>query len=99
MNAKENSDESIVPATSANNGGAEPSAESSEGRDSAKRNDVQADLLRTPGRVKRKSSGLHGGKNKGVRNQILTFWKIWKIKRGHSIFLAIWACRVEEGRI
>jgi len=60
MNAQENSDESIVPAKSANCGGAEPATEPIEGRDSAKRNDVQADLLRTQGRVERKSSGLHG---------------------------------------
>jgi len=47
MNANRNSDESIVPATSANNDAAEASAESIEERDSAKRNDVQADLPRT----------------------------------------------------
>ena len=62
MNAQENSDESIVPAKSVNNGGAEPSAEPIEERDSAKRNDVQADLLRTQNRDNRKSSGLHGAR-------------------------------------
>jgi len=60
MNAQENSDESIVPAKSVNNGGAEPSAEPIEERDSAKRNDVPADLLRTQNRDNCKSSGLHG---------------------------------------
>ena len=60
MNAQENSDESIVPAKSANNDGTEPALESIEERDSAKRNDVQADLLRTQNRDNRKSSGLHG---------------------------------------
>jgi len=54
------SDRLIVPAKLANCGGTEPATEPNEGRDSATRNDVQADLLRTPGRVERKSSGLHG---------------------------------------
>ncbi len=73
MNAKENSDESIVPATSANNDGAEPSAESIEERDSAKRNYLQADLLRTPGRAKRKSSGLHGVREAARKDSTLKF--------------------------
>jgi RNA-directed DNA polymerase len=73
MNAKENSDESVVPATTANNGGAEPSAESIEERDLAKRNDVQADLLRTPGRVKRKSSGLQGVREAARKDSTLKF--------------------------
>ncbi len=60
MNADRRSDESVVPATSANNDAAEASAESTEERDSAKRNAEQAALLRTPGRTKRKSRGLHG---------------------------------------
>ncbi len=42
MNADRNSDESVVPATSANNDAAEASAESIEERDSAKRNAEQA---------------------------------------------------------
>ncbi len=57
MNAQENSDESIVPAKSANNGGPEPAAESIEQRGSAKRNAVPADLLRTQNRDNCKSSG------------------------------------------
>jgi hypothetical protein len=83
MNAEENSDESIVPATSANNDGAErspaersvtePSAESIEERDSAKRNDEQTDLHRTPGRIKRKSSGLHGVREAARKDSTLKF--------------------------
>jgi group II intron reverse transcriptase/maturase len=73
MNAEENSDESVVPATSANNEGAEPSAESTEERDSAKRNAEQADLHRTPGRVKRKSSGLHGVREAARKDSTLKF--------------------------
>jgi RNA-directed DNA polymerase len=60
MNANRKSDESVVPATSANKGVAEASAEPSEKRDSAKRNTGQAALPRTPGRIKRRSRGLHG---------------------------------------
>ena len=60
MNADRKSDDSIVPATSANNGAAEAPAESAEERDSAKRNAQQAALHRTPSRIKRKSRGLHG---------------------------------------
>jgi group II intron reverse transcriptase/maturase len=73
MNARENSDESVVPATLANNDGAEPSAESTEERDSAKRNDVQTDLPRTPGRIKRKSSGLHGVREAARKDSRLKF--------------------------
>jgi len=67
------SDESIVPATSANNDAAEASAESIEERDSAKRNDVQADLLRTPSRTQRKSSGLHGVREAARKDSTLRF--------------------------
>ena len=73
MNARENSDESVVPSTSANNDGAEPSAESIEERDSAKRNAEQTDLLRTPGRIKRKSSGLHGVREAARKDSKLKF--------------------------
>ena len=73
MNAQENSDESIVPAKSVNNGGAEPSAEPIEERDSAKRNDVQADLLRTQNRDNRKSSGLHGVREAARKDSALKF--------------------------
>lgn len=60
MNTRRKSDESIVPATSANNDAAEASAESIEERDSAERNAGQAASRRTPGRIKRESRGLHG---------------------------------------
>jgi hypothetical protein len=59
MNAERKSDESVVPAKSANNDAAEASAESTEERGSAKRNAVQAALPRTQDRIERKSSGLH----------------------------------------
>ncbi|MEZ6033712.1 MAG: group II intron reverse transcriptase/maturase [Planctomycetaceae bacterium] len=73
MNANRNSDESIVPATSANNDAAEASAESIEERDSAKRNDVQADLPRTPSRTQRKSSGLRGVREAARQDSTLRF--------------------------
>ena len=66
-------DESVVPATSANNDGAEPLAESIEERDSAKRNLVQADLLRTPSRTQHKSSGLHGVREAARKDSKLRF--------------------------
>ena len=62
MNAHRRSDESVVPATPANNGAAEAPAESAEERDSAKRNAEQAALHRTPSRPKRKTRGLHGAR-------------------------------------
>ena len=73
MNARENSDEPVVPATSANNDGAEPLAESIEERGSAKRNDVPTDLPRTPGRIKCKSSGLHGVREAARKDSTLKF--------------------------
>ena len=73
MNANRNSDESIVPATSANNDAAEASAESIEERDSAKRNDVQADLPRTQSRISRKSTGLHGVREAAREDSQLRF--------------------------
>jgi len=60
MNAHRKSDESVVPATPANNGATEAPAESAEERDSAKRNAKQAALHRTPCRPKRKTRGLYG---------------------------------------
>ena len=60
MNANRKSDESIVPATSANKDVAAASAESIEERDSAERNGVQSALSRTLGRTHGKSRGLHG---------------------------------------
>ena len=54
------SDGSVVPANPTNKGGAEPSAESAEERDPAKRNAEQDALHRTQSRVKRRSRGLSG---------------------------------------
>jgi group II intron reverse transcriptase/maturase len=73
MNTSRNSDESIVPAKSANNDAAEASAESAEERDSTKRNDVQAALPRTQGRTKRKSRGLHGVREAARQDSRLKF--------------------------
>ena len=47
MNADRKSDESVVPAKLANNGGTEPPTELVEERDSTKRNDGQSALSRT----------------------------------------------------
>jgi hypothetical protein len=73
MNANRNSDESVVPATSANHGAAEAPAESAEGRDSAKRNAEQAALRRTSGRIKRESRGLHGVREAARNSSTLKF--------------------------
>ena len=73
MNAHRKSDESVVPATTANNGAAEAPAESAEERDSAKRNAKQTALRRTPGRIKRKSRGLHGVREAARKDSTLKF--------------------------
>jgi len=78
MNDNRNSDESIVPSISANNGGAglpatDPPAEPGEERDSAKRNVNQSALPRTPGRIKRKSLGLHGVREAARKDSKLKF--------------------------
>ena len=73
MNANRKSDESVVPATPANNGAAEMPAESVEERDSAKRNAEQAALHRTPCRTKRKSRGLHGVREAARKDGTLKF--------------------------
>lgn len=73
MNAHRKSDESVVPATSANNDAAEASAESAEERDSTKRNAVQAALPRTPSRNNSKSRGLHGVREAARRDSTLKF--------------------------
>ena len=73
MNANRKSDESIVLATSANNGAAEAPAESAEERDSAKRNAEPAALHRTPSRTKRKSRGLHGVREAARQDGTLKF--------------------------
>ena len=73
MNANRKSDESVVPATPANNGAAEAPAEPAEERDSAKRNAKQTALRRTPGRIKRKSRGLHGVREAARKDSTLKF--------------------------
>ncbi len=73
MNAGGKSDESIVPAKLANNGGADPSAELAEERDSIKRNAEQAALHRTLGRAQRKSCGLHGVREAARKDSTLKF--------------------------
>jgi RNA-directed DNA polymerase len=73
MYAGGKSHESIVPATTANNGAAEAPAESDEGRDSAKRNDVQDAGHRTSSRNKRPSRGLHGVRDAARKDSKLKF--------------------------
>ena len=73
MKADEKSDESVVPTTSVNNDGAEPSAESIEGRLSAARNTVPSNLARTPSRKQRRSSGLHGVREAARQSRDLKF--------------------------
>ena len=71
MHADRKSDESVVPATSANNDAAEAPAESIEERDSTKRNAEQIALLRTQSRLRRKSCGLHGVREAARRDSTL----------------------------
>jgi group II intron reverse transcriptase/maturase len=73
MNASRKSDESVVPATSVNNGAAEAPAEPTEERDSTKRNVDQAALHRTPGRIERKSRGLAGVREAARKDSTLRF--------------------------
>jgi group II intron reverse transcriptase/maturase len=73
MHAEGKSDESVVPATPANNGAAEASVEPVEERDSAKRNAEQAALHRTLRRTKRKSRGLDGVREAAHRDSTLKF--------------------------
>jgi len=73
MNANRKSDESVVPTTLANNGATETPAESTEERDSAKKNTEQAALLRTPSREKCKSRGLHGVREAARKDSTLKF--------------------------
>ena len=60
MNARGESDGPIVPLSPANKGGAEPHAESAEGRGPARRNTNQTDFDRTQSPDHRRSRGLHG---------------------------------------
>lgn len=73
MNTHGNSDESIVPANSANKDRTEGSAESKEESDSTKRNDVQDALSRTQSRLKYKSRGLHGVREAARKDSELKF--------------------------
>jgi len=78
MNADGKSDEPIVPSTPANIDSAELSgaaapAELGEESGSTKRNAKQAALPRTPGRIKRKSSGLHGVREAARKDSKLKF--------------------------
>lgn len=70
MHADGKSHESVVPASPANNGAADAPAEPDEGRDSAKRNVEQSALCRTPGRIKRRSRGLHGVREAAQRFRV-----------------------------
>jgi hypothetical protein len=67
------SDESVLPSTSANKDAAEAPAESIEGRDSANRNAVQTASPRTPSRAKRESRGLHGVREAARKSRSLRF--------------------------
>ncbi len=67
------SDGSIVPANPTNKDGAEPSAESAEERDPAKRNVDQSALHRTPSRTKRRSRGLAGVREAARKDSRLKF--------------------------
>jgi len=73
MNANRKSDESVVPATPANNGAAEAPAKSVEERDSAERNADQTVSRRTPGRTKRESRGLYGVREAARKDSTLKF--------------------------
>lgn len=73
MNANGKSDESIVPMTSANKDGNEPSAELSEGRVSTKRNDEQSTPHRTQSRDNRRSLGLFGVREAARKDRKLKF--------------------------
>ena len=73
MHANRKSDEFVVPATPANNDAADASAESAEGRDSARRNAEQTALSRTPSRNPSKSCGLHGVREAARKDSRLKF--------------------------
>jgi hypothetical protein len=73
MNASRKSDESVVPAKSANKGVAEMPAESAEERDSTERNVRQTGWSRTPGRTKHQSHGLHGVREAARQDSTLKF--------------------------
>lgn len=71
MNAERNSDESIVPSMPANNEAVEASAESVEGRDSAKRNTDQLASARTQSRDRPSISRLDSVREAARRDPLL----------------------------
>ncbi len=73
MNARGKSDGRIVPVTSANNGGTEPSAESIEERRSARRNIDRPNLDRTLKPENRRSRGLLGVREAAKSRRDLKF--------------------------
>ena len=73
MNATGKSDGPIVPLSPANNDGTEPSAESAEGRESARRNTDPSNLDRTPSRNRRRSRGLLGVRETARKSRELKF--------------------------
>ena len=73
MNAKGNSDGSIVPMNPTNKGGAEPPAESAKERLPAKRNTKPSNLARTPSRNKRRSRGRFGVREAARKSRDLKF--------------------------
>jgi group II intron reverse transcriptase/maturase len=73
VNAVGKSDGSVVPANSTNKGGADPSAESAEERDPAKRNADQDTLHRTQSRENRRSRGLAGVREAARKDGQLKF--------------------------
>src|SRR5690606_10672453 len=73
MYALGKSDGSVVPAKRANNGGAEPPAESVEERDPAKRNARHSALQRTQCRTTRRSCGLAGVREAARKDSSLKF--------------------------
>ena len=73
MNARGKSDGRVVPMTSANNDGTEPSAESIEERRPARRNIGRPNLNRTPKPEHRRSRGLPGVRETAKRRRDLKF--------------------------
>lgn len=73
MNTPRQSDEPVVPATSANNGAAEARAESIEERGSTERNAGQESLCRTQSRKPHKSGGLSGVRKAAREDSQLKF--------------------------
>lgn len=73
MNARGKSDGPVVPMSPANNGDAESSAESAEGRGPARRNTDQSNLDRTQKPERRRSRGLHGVRETAANSRELKF--------------------------